>query len=110
MAKVEEADGLPDDVADYDIDESTDHLRELQRQNEHLAEKRTQLTEDMGCRFGEDNNRKHTHTHHTHTHTVFFVPLVFFDALSFRTSALRQPSYLSKKENCIGITNVLHGK
>ena len=74
MAKEEEADGVPDMGADYadDESESMGYLTQLRRQNEHLAEKRKELTEDMGCRFGEENSREHTHTHHTFTHTLFF--------------------------------------
>ena len=64
MAKEEKVDDeAPDLDVDYSGDESTGYLRELQRKNELLAQKRTQLTEDMGCRFSKENNKKHTHTH-----------------------------------------------
>ena len=64
MAKEEEVDdAIPNIDVDFSTDESTGHLRELRKQNELLTQKRTQLTEDMGCRFGNENNKKHTHTH-----------------------------------------------
>ena len=63
MAKEEEVDdAIPNIDVDFSTDESTGHLRELRKQNELLTQKRTQLTEDMGCRFGNENNKKHTHT------------------------------------------------
>ena len=64
MAKEEEVDEATQNIdADFSTDESTGYLGELRKQNELLTQKRTQLTEDMGCRFGNENNKKQTHTH-----------------------------------------------